>query len=51
VMMGTDPCCGLMGRYNEIVQVMRSQALSAMKPVTLEKVAYKNALRVFGLPN
>jgi predicted TIM-barrel fold metal-dependent hydrolase len=51
VMMGTDPCCGLMGRYNEIVQVMRSQALSAMKPETLEKVAYKNALRVFGLPN
>jgi len=51
VMMGTDPCCGLMGRYNEIVQVMRSRALAAMKPETLEKVAYKNALRVFGLPN
>lgn len=51
VMMGTDPCCGLMGRYNEIVQVMRSRALAAMKPETLEKVAYKNALRVFGLPD
>lgn len=51
VMMGTDPCCGLMGRYNEIVQVMRSRALAAMKPETLEKVAYKNALRIFGLPN
>jgi predicted TIM-barrel fold metal-dependent hydrolase len=51
VMMGTDPCCGLMMRYNEIVQVMRSRALAAMKPETLEKVAYKNALRVFGLPN
>jgi predicted TIM-barrel fold metal-dependent hydrolase len=51
VMMGTDPCCGLMGRYNEIVQVMRSRALAAMKPETLEKVAYKNALRVFSLPN
>jgi predicted TIM-barrel fold metal-dependent hydrolase len=51
VMMGTDPCCGLMGRYNEIIQVMRSRALAAMKPETLEKVAYKNALRVFGLPN
>jgi predicted TIM-barrel fold metal-dependent hydrolase len=51
VMMGTDSCCGLMGRYNEIVQVMRNQALSAMKPDTLEKVAYKNAVRVFGLPN
>jgi hypothetical protein len=40
-----------MGRYNEIVHVMRSRALAAMKPETLEKVAYKNALRVFGLPN
>ena len=44
VMMGTDPFCGLGGRYNEIVQVMRSRALAAMKPETLEKVAYKNAL-------
>ena len=51
VMMGTDPCCGLMGRYNEIVQLMRSKALAAMKPETLEKVAYKNALRIFGLPH
>lgn len=51
VMMGTDSCCGLMGRYNEIVQIMRSRALAAMKPETLEKVAYKNALRVFGLTN
>jgi predicted TIM-barrel fold metal-dependent hydrolase len=50
VMMGTDPCCGLMRRYGEIVQVMRSKALAAMKPETLEKVAYKNALRVFKLP-
>ena len=51
VMMGTDPCCGLMRRYGEIVQLMRSKALAAMKPETLEKVAYKNALRVFGLPD
>lgn len=50
VMMGTDPCCGLMRRYGEIVQLMRSKALAAMRPDTLEKVAYKNALRIFGLP-
>jgi hypothetical protein len=50
VMLGTDPCCGLGRRYGEIVQLMRSKALAAMKPETLEKVAYKNALRVFGLP-
>lgn len=50
VMMGTDPCCGLIGRYSEIVQVMRRHALAAMKPETLEKVAYKNALRIFNLP-
>ena len=51
VMLGTDPCCGLMPRYSEIVQTMRTKALAAMKPETLEKVAYKNAIRVFGLPN
>lgn len=50
VMLGTDPCCGLMPRYGEIVKLLRSRALAAMKPETLEKVAYKNALRVFGLP-
>jgi predicted TIM-barrel fold metal-dependent hydrolase len=49
VMMGTDPCCGLMNRYGEIVQLMRSKALAAMTPKTLEKVAYQNAQRVFGL--
>ncbi len=49
VMMGTDPCCGLMRRYGEIIQVMRSKALAAMKPETLENVAYKNAMRIFGL--
>lgn len=49
VMMGTDPCCGLMRRYAEIVHIMRTKALAAMKPETLEKVAYKNAVRVFGL--
>ena len=51
VMMGTDPCCGLMNRYGDIVQLMRSKALAAMTPRTLEKVAYQNALRVFGLPD
>jgi hypothetical protein len=50
VMMGTDPCCGLMKRYGDIVQLMRTKALAAMKPETLVKVAYKNALRVFELP-
>jgi Tat protein secretion system quality control protein TatD with DNase activity len=49
VMMGSDPCCGLMRRYSEIIKVMRTNALASMKPETLEKVAYKNALRVFGL--
>jgi hypothetical protein len=51
VMMGTDPCCGLMNRYGEIVQLMRTKALAAMTPLTLKKVAYQNALRVFGLPD
>lgn len=51
IMMGTDPCCGLMKSYGAIVQLMRTRALAAMKPETLEKVAYKNAMRVFGLQN
>ncbi len=49
VMMGTDPCCGLMRKYGEIIQVMRRHALAAMKPDTLEKVAYKNAMRIWKL--
>jgi hypothetical protein len=48
--LGTDPCCGLMKRYGDIVQLMRTKALAAMMPETLVKVAYQNALRVFGLP-
>tara|TARA_B110000259_G_scaffold141436_1_gene159249 strand:- start:439 stop:1389 length:951 start_codon:yes stop_codon:yes gene_type:complete len=51
VMIGTDPCCGLMPRYGDIVKTMRTQALAAMKPETLEKVAFKNAQRVFKLPD
>lgn len=49
VMLGTDPCCGLMRRYGEIVQVLRTKALAAMRPQTLEMVAFRNAVRVFGL--
>ncbi len=49
VMLGTDPCCGLTRRYGEIVELMRTRALAAMRPDTLEKVAYRNAVRVFGL--
>lgn len=49
VMLGTDPCCGLISRYGDIVTAMRTKALAAMKPQTLELVAYKNATRVFGL--
>jgi hypothetical protein len=41
VMMGTDPCCELMRRYGDIVQLMRTKALAAMKPETLVKVAYQ----------
>jgi len=51
VMLGTDPCCGLMPRYGDIVKTMRTNALAAMKPETLQKVAFKNAQRVFKLPD
>ena len=48
--IGTDPCCGLDTRYNEIVSELREKFLPYLAPETLEKVAYKNAVQRFGLP-
>ena len=49
IMVGSDPCCGLHFKYDEIINTLRTQILAYLKPETIEKVAYKNAVRVFNL--
>lgn len=49
VMLGSDTCCGLEKRYDEIIQEQREQVLAYLTPATLEHVAYKNAMRLFKL--
>ena len=49
VMLGSDTCCGLEKRYDEIIQEQREQVLAYLTPATLELVAYKNAMRLFKL--
>jgi hypothetical protein len=48
-MLGSDTCCGLERRYDEIIQEQREQLLAYLTPTTLEQVAYKNAVRLFKL--
>jgi len=47
IMLGTDPCCGLEGRYRELVAEMRAYFLPHFRPETLRKLAYRNAQRIF----
>ena len=49
VMLGSDTCCGLEKRYDEIIKEQREQVLAYLTPATLEQVAYKNAVRIFKL--
>ena len=49
VMLGSDTCCGLEKRYDEIIKEQREQVLAYLTPATLEQVAYKNAVRIFNL--
>lgn len=37
------------GVYDDVVASIRSGLLAFLKPETAEKVAYRNAVRVFGL--
>jgi len=48
-MLGTDPCCGLEHRYDEMIEEARRYLLARLAPDTLEKVAYRNALRLLRL--
>jgi predicted TIM-barrel fold metal-dependent hydrolase len=48
-MLGSDPCCGIGTRYKEIISKLRSEVLANLPTDVLEKVAYKNAVRIFHL--
>ena len=47
--LGTDPCCGLALKYDELVLELRVGLLPHLKVETLKKVAFQNAVRLFGL--
>jgi predicted TIM-barrel fold metal-dependent hydrolase len=51
VLLGSDPCCGIDAAYSEIISELRTSVLPYFSPVTMEKVAYKNAVRIFSLKN
>ena len=49
IMVGSDPCCGLHQKYDELIKELRTHVLAHIPPEIIERVAYKNAIRVFGL--
>lgn len=51
VLLGSDPCCGIDAAYSEIIAELRGNVLPYLSPVTMEKVANKNAVRIFSLKN
>jgi hypothetical protein len=51
VMIGSDNCCGLENQYDELIAELRGGVLQNLPPDVMEKVAYKNAVRIFSLKN
>ncbi len=49
VMIGTDACCGWFNSYSDMVNELRNNLLPYLSPDLMEKVAYKNAVRIFKL--
>jgi predicted TIM-barrel fold metal-dependent hydrolase len=49
IMLGTDPCCRMETRYSEMIDDMRTMFLPYFEPAVVEKIAYKNAVRLFKL--
>ena len=49
VMLGSDNCCGLENQYDALIAELRGGVLQNLPPDVMEKVAYKNAIRVFKL--
>jgi hypothetical protein len=48
-MVGSDACCGLENRYEEIIQEIRTYLLPALSEKTMRRVASENARQVFRL--
>lgn len=51
VMLGSDTCCGLNNRYDDIIYTLRHSVLKNLPEPIRSNVAYKNAVKVFRLPN
>ena len=49
IMLGTDPCCGMDSQYSEMIDNMRTMFLPYFGTDVIEKIAYKNAVRLFKL--
>lgn len=49
IMVGTDACCGWFNSYSDMVAEIRNNLLPYLSPDLMEKVAYKNAVRIFRL--
>ena len=49
IMIGTDACCGWFNSYSDMVKEIRTNLLPYLSPDLMEKVAYKNAVRIFNL--
>jgi hypothetical protein len=50
VMLGSDTCCGLNNRYDDIIYMLRHSVLKNLPEPVRSNVAYRNALKVFRLP-
>jgi predicted TIM-barrel fold metal-dependent hydrolase len=48
-LLGTDPCCGLENRYDDMVNELRNHFLPALPVELQEKIAFKNAVQLFRL--
>ena len=49
IMVGTDACCGWFNSYSDMVAEIRNNLLPYLSPDLMEKIAYKNAVRIFRL--
>ena len=49
IMIGTDACCGWFNSYSDMVNELRNNLLPYLSPDLMERVAYKNAVRIFKL--
>ena len=47
IMVGTDACCGWFNSYSDMVKEIRENLLPYLSPELMEKIAYKNAVRIF----